>query len=187
MPTRPLAVLLTVAAMTGCGQPEEPQSAAPARQAHYEASPAELKAVAAVAERFVRAVVGGDPSGASALLTSAARTRYQSDPSILPMMGLEVESVAAGATRLLDEDEAGAEVEVTEAGASTPSTLACLLKRETAGWRVCGLASAAEGDQPVVISFEAPVAAQPGAQPLVGGADAAAQRTAAGKTDSQTK
>ncbi|MEQ8848646.1 hypothetical protein [Botrimarina sp.] len=179
---RVLVALLFAAAAAGCGQPEEPQAQPPQGVKAAGAGSTDQKAIAQVAERFVRSVIGGDPAGAADLLTSAAQTRYASDPSILPTMGLETQSVLVGEIRLLNDSEAGVQVLVTETGAAEASELGCLMKREGDLWRVCGLASASDGANPVVINFEAPVAAQPGTQPLVDGASPPDERTATEQT-----
>ena len=176
-----LAPLAATILAAGCSESPTPPTAAAAKPATKAVPAPSNEPVAASAETFMRAILSGDKASAAKLLTSRAASRYAADPSVLTSMGMQVAQVNVGEVRLLDEDEAAVQCLVTEAGATEAQELCCLLKREPAGWRVCGLACDAGDGEPAVISFEGSTEASQPATQFVEGATtpAAAPRTAA--------
>lgn len=174
----PLAASILAA---GCSNAPAPQTTVATKPATKAVPAPSNEPVAASAEAFMRAILSGNKQSAAKLLTSRAASRYAADPSVLTSMGMQVAQFNVGEVRLLDEDEAAVQCLVTEAGATEAQELCCLLKHESAGWRVCGLACDTGDGEPAVISFEGSIeASQPTTQFVEGGvAPATAPRTAA--------
>lgn len=183
MRKKTLALLTLAAAVVGCSQ-EPTRSAPQARTASpVTAAPAgSEREIATAAESFMRSILAGDATQAARMLTAKAAQRYAADRSVLPAMGMRVEQLAIGEVRLLNAQEAAAQCLVTEAGTEAAQELCCLLKRESAGWRVAGVAANAADESPTVISFEGDPPAPAVPSQLVERPDAASEtpRTAAG-------
>lgn len=181
MRKKTLAVLAFAMTAVGCSQ-EAPQ---PAPRASV-ASPAPKSdpQIAQAAEVFMRAILAGEAPKASGLLTAKAAQRYAADRSILPAMGMQVAQLTVGEIRRLNADEAAVQCLVTEAGTEAPQELCCLLKRESAGWRVAGVAATAADDSASVISFEGDATLPVPDARLVDqpAADTVVPRTAAGES-----
>jgi hypothetical protein len=163
------------------------QAATDVLQQQKPLDPATAKAIGAAADTFMRAILSGDTARAASLLTAKAAQRIQNDPTLLTPMGMQVESLALGEIRLLSDAEAAAQCLVNELGVTEPQELCCLLKFETGGWRVCGLACDAGGGTPAVISFEEDLQAAStpqfvdGANPSAGDAPRTAQSPTTGE------
>lgn len=176
-----IAPLIFSIVAAGCAESPVPASAV-AKQVSKAVPAPSNEPVAASAEAFMRAILSGDKAAAAELLTARAAARYAADSSVLASMGMTVQEFNVGEIRLLDEDEAAVQCHVTEAGASEPEELCCLLKRESPGWRVCGLACESGDGGSTVISFEGAAAPmqQPAPQFVEGrSAPPASTRTAA--------
>ena len=165
-----LAVLLVVVLLTavGCSNSDRASetSASSSKSTAATDQPldaATTRAIGASTDAFMRAILQGDSSGASRLLTAKAARRYAADPSVLTPMGLQAVRLDIGEIRLLSSSEAAAQCLVTEVDATAPNEVCCLLKLEAAGWRICGMASDGGGPTPVVISFEEDL--EPATQP----------------------
>lgn len=154
----PFVVLSVGLLAVGCSDSQSTQNATAARgpsaissdNGHVYFDPA----VADSADKFMRAILSGDSAGAARLLTAKAAQRYAMDPSVLTPMGMQVERLEVGEVRMLDIDQAAAQCLVTVPGTSEPQELCCLLKRGSAGWRVCGMACETADQDTTVISFE---------------------------------
>lgn len=185
MRKKTLALLALAAATVGCSQ-EAPPQAAQARSATAAANaPAGSdREIAVTAETFMRAILAGNASKASQLLTAKGAQRYAADSSVLPAMGMQVQQFAMGEVLLLSADEAAAQCLVTEPGSTTAQEICCLLKREATGWRVAGVAANGLDDEAAVISFEGepqdPVRPSQLVEQAAGGSES--PRTAAGES-----
>ncbi len=154
-----LVVLSVAVVALGCGECPTPAPTSTAAKTDQSSASANTPAVpvdpavAVSAETFMRAILSGDSTGAAQLLTTKAAKRYAADPSVITPMGMRVERLQIGEVRMLGEDEAAAQCVVNEVGTESAQELCCLLKREQAGWFVCGLAcNTAAGT--AVVSFE---------------------------------
>ncbi|TWT99266.1 hypothetical protein Pla108_02010 [Botrimarina colliarenosi] len=154
----PVVVLLVSAGCSPSGT--APTAGATATQSSATADaeqpldPATARAIGASTDAFMRAILSGDSESAARLLTTKAARRYAADHGVLTPMGMQVERLNVGEVRLLSESEAAAQCLVQEPGVTATHELCCLLKLEASGWRVCGIASEAGAETPVVISFE---------------------------------
>ncbi|MEN0110647.1 MAG: hypothetical protein AAF805_07965 [Planctomycetota bacterium] len=180
-----------VVAAIGCGEAATPVATTSVKSAT--ASPpnvAESNAIgepAAVAERFVRAIVAGDRDAAARELTPNAAARVAREPGLLQPLGLSAVELRVGEVRLLGPGEAAVQVVIVEEGQGAPEEVGCLLKNAEGVWGVCGLASdAGDGGDPVVIGFEAPPQTE---SPLVDASNPAAapRRTAQGDPGSSIR
>ena len=104
---------------------------------------------------FLQSVVRGDAQTAAQWLTPLAAQRAAADPSVLAPLGFQVESLQVSEVRIVSEFEAAAECLLKEYGSNEPESVCCLLKLDSSGWKVCGMAcDAGPGEPPVLISFE---------------------------------
>lgn len=169
MRSRSLVILSALATcVAGCSDtssttPTASRSAAPAEstKAPTSASSEVQWAIASVADGFMRAILSGDVTAASKLLTVKAAQQYAMDPSVLSTVGMAAERVEVGEVRLLNSDEAAAQCLIQPTESEATVELCCLLKRDTDGWRVCGIASETDAESPTVISFEGLPAVSP--------------------------
>lgn len=181
-----LSVLSVAVVAIGCSESPTPSGVAETSTSATSETVRVDPAVASSAEAFMRAILSGDSSVAAKLLTKKATQRFASDPTVLSSMGMRFEQLEIGEVRMLDADEAAAQCFVIEPGVDAPQELCCLLKREPAGWRVCGMAADIEGANPTVINFEeAPESAgqlveQPSSETKV-------PKTAANSTETETR
>ncbi|MGL4514067.1 MAG: hypothetical protein ACRCT8_13330 [Lacipirellulaceae bacterium] len=171
-------VLATIAAtLLGCGG--SPTTGAPATAAAGQVAPetdstAATGEVAGVAERFLQAILRGDAASATRWLTRVAAERATANPAILSPLGMRFTELRVGEVRRLSDSEAIAQCLLQEAVDSPSEEVCCLLRRDSDGWRVMGLAcDAGPGAEPAMIDFErsASPANPPGGPSPIPGAD----------------
>jgi hypothetical protein len=175
-PTWPIALIVCMSAVVGCGGSPAPDNGVVSSPADDGTSPtadtsAATGEVAGVAERFLQAILRGDGATATRWLTQTAAQRATVDPTVLATLGMRFTELRVEQVQRVTEDEAIAQCLLREAAGATPEEICCLLRRESQGWRVMGLAcEGGPGREPAMIDFERP-ATPAGGGPAKGDSD----------------
>jgi len=155
MPTR-LCVLLLGVIAGGCGQAESDESSATAetKAAVTTASPEQT------INNFMMAFKHGDDDGAAKLLTEKARQEAERTQKAVSPPGSKTMQFKVGQVEYVTEGKDGAHVacqitDVDPNGESSNYDVVWFLRKETAGWRVAGIAMKVFEDKPPVLyNFE---------------------------------
>lgn len=166
-----LLMLLPIFAPFGCGgsneavQPaqegsqvqQDAEQARPAKSARtvHSSSPREA------AQSFFTALRDGDDEMVELLLTQKARVESAKNDLAINPPGNNTAVFTVGAVEYIEQDGAhvaGSWTETTTAGTQTID-IVWIVRRESGGWRIAGLAARA-GEQTVVYNFEDPLEMQ---------------------------
>jgi hypothetical protein len=166
-----LLMLLLIAAPIGCGGPREPAS--PTEDGSQDPQAAEhllptepVKIVNSSTPReavqaFFTALRDGDEETVTQLLTQKAREESDRNGLAINPPGNHTAVFTVGEVEYIQEDGAhvgGSWTETTAAGTQSIQ-IVWILRKESAGWRIAGLAARAQ-DQNVVYNFEDPLEMQ---------------------------
>jgi hypothetical protein len=140
----------------GCGQDESDPPSATA-----EAKPAEpMESPEQTVHKFMMAFKNGDDEAAAKLLTDKARQEAERTQKAVSPPGSKTMQFKVGLVEYVTETKDGAHVacqiaDVDPEGVSTNYDVIWFLRKETAGWRVAGVAMKVFEDQPPVLyNFE---------------------------------
>jgi hypothetical protein len=159
-----VASLVVPAGCTGCSSSNKDESKATSKAAKNDASDeAPDQAVFA----FLEAVRTGDDTKASEMLTSLAREKTEESGLEVAPSGSDTASFEVGEVELIsaddsEEDQETAHVastwtDIDEEGEPHPDEILWVLRHESEGWRIRGMATKVFPDQkPLFLDFEDP-------------------------------
>lgn len=157
------ALLAISVASYGCGNQsaETSQSVAdPAATASNNDLAAKTATPDSTVSTFLNSVKSGDDAGAAALLTELARTKTQEMDMAVAPPGSDTATFEVGQVEMVGDDQAHVASnwsDVDHQGATRTDQITWILRKESAGWRIAGMAAQIFPDQdPVVLNFEDP-------------------------------
>jgi hypothetical protein len=161
--------LFVVGTMAGCGSKEKPtDSAKPATEASQTTTSTAAETPVVVASgtpeeavnSFLNALQTGDEKAAAALLTTKAREETAKHDMVVEPPGAPNATYSVGRVQHPNEDPDAAYVscvwsEKHEDGQADSYEVVWVMRRESIGWRVAGMATQlGESEEPVFLDFE---------------------------------
>jgi hypothetical protein len=195
------AVVLVLTSLAGCGGKDQTKSAptppsSTPQNTTQAAAPTKTVTVAATTPEeavgsFLNALQAGDKNAAAALLTTKAREQTAAHDMVVEPPGAPNATYKVGRTQQPADNPDAAYVscvwsEKFKDGNEESYEVVWVLRRETPGWRVAGMATQlADSDQPVFLDFEDPAAMEEtvekaGTTPVAPVGDRSAQAPPAG-------
>lgn len=165
--TRSALLLAATLLLVGCNQ-QNPPSTAENTEETVEVTPVQDPlALASVdpktaVESFLAALRDGDKAMTSKLLTQKARTETRKHNLAIDPVGATGAKFEVGETIYITSEKRGAHVEshwfdVDPQGKAVSYEIVWIMRRETGGWRVAGMATELfAGEPPLVLPFENP-------------------------------
>jgi len=158
--TRMLSLAFLAATIAGCGGSEDSEPADPAGEGGDQAALSETAPPEAAIGKFLEAVRVGNDQKAAGMFTPLARERVaEMDIQVAPP-GSDTARFSVGEVEFLAED--GARVAATwtdldENGNPQTDDMTWMVRRESEGWRVAGMATVVfPGEPPLLLDFEKP-------------------------------